>query len=59
MIENDVNNTILPQENKYREEIKELQHKNELLIEKNKHLEELNKQLKENLNDLRNKIKNK
>jgi len=60
MIEKVVNNTILPQENKYCDEIKELQHKCELLESENKHLKEINTQindkneiLKETMRDLR------
>jgi prophage antirepressor-like protein len=55
MIENVIKDTSLPQENEYKNKIKDLEHKNELLTEKNKHLNELNQHLKDNLNDLRKK----
>ncbi|XWV25360.1 putative Bro-N domain-containing protein [Tupanvirus deep ocean] len=59
MIEKVVKETSLPQENEYKNIIKDLEHKNEILTEKYKHLNELNNQLKENLNDLRTKIHHK
>jgi len=66
MINTVVNTTVLPQELKYKNEIKnmvsnqefiELKHKNELLESKIEHLEEMNTQLKGNINDLRNRRK--
>lgn len=57
MINTVVTTTILPQENKYLEEIKEQKHKYELIKSENKHLKEMNAQLKDNLNDLRKKQK--
>lgn len=56
MIENVVKDTSLPQENEYKNKIKDLEHKNELLTEKNNHLKESNQQLKDNLSDLRKKL---
>jgi len=66
MIENVVKTTILPQEEEYIDKIKtltlekeliEIKHQKNILEEKNKHLEEMNKQLKDNINDLRRKVK--
>jgi len=66
MIDTVVNTTVLPQELKYKNEIKnmtsqqeilELKHKNELLEAKIESLKELNDQLKDNIKDLRNKKK--
>lgn len=53
MIESVVRNTILPQENKYLDEIREYKHKLELFEMETKHLKEINKQLTENIQDLR------
>jgi hypothetical protein len=53
MIKNVVETTSLPQENEYKNTIKDLIHKNELQTEKIKHLEDKIKILEQNLNDLR------
>lgn len=53
MIDSVVLKTILPQENKYLDEIREHKCKHALLEIEIKHLNEINKNLKENLNDLR------
>ena len=66
MIDNVVLTTVLPQELKYKNEIKnmacdkeivELKHKNELLEAEIKYLNDMNNQLKENIKDLRIKRK--
>lgn len=53
MIDNVVNNTILPQENKYQDEIRNLKHKYEILETKYNADQKYIKQLEENINDLR------
>ena len=62
MIETVVKTTIIPQEQQYKEKIKELtsqqyvaelKHKNNLLETENAHLKEMNQQLKDNIKDLR------
>jgi len=55
MIDYVVKNTVIPQEQKYKEEINELKMQNEInaLKMRVEHLEEMNKHLKENIVDLR------
>ena len=53
MIQQVVNGTSLPQEDEYKNKIKDLEHQLELSSQKNKYLMRLNRQLKNNIIDLR------
>jgi len=59
MIDYVVKNTVLPQEQKYKETINELKLQNEIQTQRMRieHLEEMNCHLKDNINDLRNRTK--
>jgi prophage antirepressor-like protein len=56
MIQQVVNKTILPQENKYLDRIKELEHENKLLRTKNQYLVKLYRNIKNNNNQLKDNI---